>query len=448
MTSRPARKLRCAVYTRKSSEEGLEQEFNSLHAQREAGVAYIASQKSEGWTALPDHYDDGGISGGTLERPALQRLLRDIEAGMVDVVVVYKVDRLSRSLMDFSKLVDIFERHNVSFVSVTQHFNTTNSMGRLTMNVLLSFAQFERELAGERIRDKFLQSRKRGLWMGGWPALGYEVEDRQLVVVEREAALVRRIFDRFAKTGSALLVARELNAAGEVTKRRQCASSPRGGRPWTKGAVYKVLANRVYLGEAVHKGVAYPGEHAAIVDQRTWDKAHAVMAEPAHRRGAATRAQVPALLKGLIYGPNGRPMSPSHTRRRGRVYRYYVTREAISEGYETCPVTSVPAADVEGAVLEHVQKLLGAPELVARTWAATKRDSEYEITEREVAVLLAEFATVWNELFPAEQARIIQLLVERVDVQEDAIEVRIRTQGLASLVGELRQGDGRPARAA
>ena len=333
----------------------------------------------------------------------------------------------------------MFERHNVTFVSVTQQFNTTTSMGRLTLNILLSFAQFEREVIGERIRDKFAASRKKGMWMGGWPPLGYEVENRRLVVVEREAALVRRIFDRFAKTGSALTVARELNAAGEVTKRRQCADGARGGKPWTKGAVYKVLANRVYLGEAVHKGVAYPGEHAAIIDQRTWDKAHAVMAEPAHRRGAATRAQVPALLKGLIFGPNGRPMSPSHTRRRGRIYRYYVTREAIADGYDTCAVTSVPAADVEGAVLDHVQKLLAAPELVARTWAAAKREGEDEITEREVTVLLADFATVWSELFPAEQARIVQLLVERVDVQEDALEVRIRAEGLASLVGELRQ---------
>jgi DNA invertase Pin-like site-specific DNA recombinase len=308
VSPRPARKLRCAVYTRKSSEEGLEQEFNSLHAQREAGLAYIASQKSEGWIALPDQYDDGGISGGTLERPALNRLLRDVEAGLIDVVVVYKIDRLSRSLTDFAKLVDVFERHNVTFVSVTQQFNTTTSMGRLTLNILLSFAQFEREVIGERIRDKFAASRKKGMWMGGWPPLGYEIENRRLVVVDREAALVRRIFDRFAKTGSALVTARELNAAGEITKRRQCASGPRGGKPWTKGAVYKVLANRVYVGEAVHKGVAYPGEHAAIIDQRTWDKTHAVMAEPAHRRGAATRAQVRALLKGLIFGPNGRAM--------------------------------------------------------------------------------------------------------------------------------------------
>ena len=439
MSPRPARKLRCAVYTRKSSEEGLEQEFNSLDAQREAGFAYIASQKSEGWIALPDRYDDGGISGGTLERPALKRLLLDIEAGLIDVVVVYKIDRLSRALTDFAKLVEAFERHNVTFVSVTQQFNTTTSMGRLTLNILLSFAQFEREVIGERIRDKFAASRKKGMWMGGWPPLGYEVENRRLVVVEREAVLVRRIFDRFAKTGSALAVARELNAAGEVTKRRVCTSGPRGGMAWTKGAIYKVLANRIYLGDAVHKGAAYPGEHTAIVDQRTWEKVHAVMAEPTHRRGAATRSQVPALLKGLIYGPNGRPMSPSHTRRRGRIYRYYVTREAIEDGYDTSPVTSVPAADVEGAVLDHIQKLLAAPELVARIWAAAKREGDYEITEREATVLLADFATVWEELFPAEQARIVQLLVERVDVQEDVLEVRVRSQGLASMVGELRQ---------
>jgi hypothetical protein len=205
-----------------------------------------------------------------------------------------------------------------------------------------------------------------------------------------------------------------------------------------------VLANRIYLGEAVHKGVAHPGEHAAIVDQRTWDKAHAVMVEPAHRRGAATRTHVPALLKGLIFGPNGRPMSPSHTRRRGRIYRYYVSREAIADGYGTCPVTSVPAADVEGAVLDHIQKLLATPELVARTWATAKREDD-AITEREVTVLLTDFATVWSELFPVKQARVARLLVERVDVQEDALEVRIRAEGLASLVGELRQQGERMA---
>jgi hypothetical protein len=280
--------------------------------------------------------------------------------------------------------------------------------------------------------------------MGGWPPLGYEVKDRRLVVVEREAVLVRRTFDRFARTGSALMVARELNADGAVTTRRVCANGPRGGKPWTKGAVYKVLANRIYLGEAVHKGQAYAGEHRAIIEQRVWDRAHAVMAVPARERAAASRAEIPMLLKGLIFGPNGRPMSPSHTRRRGRVYRYYVAREAIMDGYDTCSVTSVPAADVEGAVLRQIQGLLASPELVARTWAAAKRqakeaEDEDTVSEREVTLLLADFATLWDELFPAEQARIVHLLVERVVVREDGLEVRICADGLASLIAELRQ---------
>jgi DNA invertase Pin-like site-specific DNA recombinase len=429
------RKLRCAVYTRKSSEEGLDQEFNSLDAQREAGRAYIQSQRAEGWVALPDQYDDGGVSGGTLERPALQRLLGDVEAGLIDIVVVYKIDRLSRSLMDFAKLVEAFEKHEVTFVSVTQQFNTTTSMGRLTLNILLSFAQFEREVIGERIRDKFAASRRKGLWMGGNVPLGYRVEARKLVVVESEAELVRRIFARFAALGSALKVARELNAAGEVTKRWNTNSKLQGGRAWTKGDIYKVLANQVYLGQAVHKGVAYPGEHAAIVDQELWDRVHAVMTEPTRQRAATSRAQVPMLLKGLIFGPSGRAMSPSHTKRRGRVHRYYVTREAIAEGYDSCTVKSVPAADVEAAVLAQVQRLLTTPEMIARTWTAT----EGELDEREVLGRLADFGCLWAELFPAEQARIMKLLVERVDVHVDGLEVRLRAEGLASLVAELRQ---------
>ena len=428
-------KRRCAVYTRKSSEEGLEQEFNSLDAQREAGLAYIQSQRAEGWVALLDPYDDGGVSGGTLERPALQRLLRDVEAGLVDVIVVYKIDRLSRSLMDFAKLVETFEKHQVTFVSVTQQFNTTTSMGRLTLNVLLSFAQFEREVIGERIRDKFAASRRKGMWMGGNVPLGYRVEARKLVVVESEAELVRRIFARFAALGSALKVARELNAAGETTKRRPHNGVLRGGRAWTKGDIYNVLANRVYLGQAVHKGVAHPGEHAAIVDQGLWDRAHAVMAEPRRQRAAASRAQVPMLLKGLIFGPNGLAMSPSHTTRRGRVHRYYVTREALAEGYDSCQVKSVPAADVEAAVLAQVQRLLTTPEMIARTWTASKG----ELDEREVLGRLADFGSLWAELFPAEQARIVKLLVERIDVSADGLEVRLRAEGLASLVAELRQ---------
>ena len=257
MTKPITRKLRCAVYTRKSSEEGLEQEFNSLHAQREACEAYVASQRSEGWALIREPYDDGGFSGGTLERPALKRLLADIEEGLVDVVVVYKIDRLSRSLMDFSKLVEVFDRAGVTFVSVTQSFNTTTSMGRLTLNILLSFAQFEREVTAERIRDKIRASRQKGMFMGGNVPLGYVVKDRKLVVHEAEAAIVRSIFERFVRIGSATVLARELRREGVRTKR---------GKLVDKGYLYKLLNNRTYLGLAVHKGTAYPGEHAAIID--------------------------------------------------------------------------------------------------------------------------------------------------------------------------------------
>jgi site-specific DNA recombinase len=283
------RKLRCAVYTRKSTEEGLEQEFNSLHAQREACESYIASQRSEGWVLIREPYDDGGFSGGTLERPALRQLLADVEEGLVDVVVVYKIDRLSRSLMDFSKLVEIFDRNGVTFVSVTQSFNTTTSMGRLTLNILLSFAQFEREVTAERIRDKIRASRMKGMWMGGNVPLGYVVKDRKLVVEEDEAAIVRSIFARFLQVGSGTVLARELRAEGVRGKT---------GRLIDKGALYKLLNNPIYRGLAVHRGESFPGEHAAIIESDTWDKVQTILAENARTRSANTRAQTPALLRG------------------------------------------------------------------------------------------------------------------------------------------------------
>src|SRR3954452_1500141 len=306
-----ARRLRCAVYTRKSTEEGLEKEFNSLHAQREACEAFIASQRSEGWALVRDPYDDGGFSGGTLERPALKQLIADIEEGLVDVVVVYKIDRLSRSLMDFSKLVEVFDRAGVTFVSVTQSFNTTTSMGRLTLNILLSFAQFEREVIGKRIHDNFAASRKRGMWMGGWTPLGYQVKDRKLIVNEVDARLVRSIFQRFLKTGSATTLARHLVAESIRNKY---------GKLIDKGLLYKMLTNPVYVGVAMHKGVSYPGEHIGIIDRKTWDKVQAKFQESPRKRAAAARAQTPALLKGIIYGPTGNAMSPTHTRKNGRLY--------------------------------------------------------------------------------------------------------------------------------
>src|SRR5271154_5379390 len=270
--SSPARaKVRCAVYTRKSSEERLEQEFNSLDAQREACAAYVTSQKHEGWTALATLYDDGAYSGGSMDRPALQRLLDDIRAGKVDVVVVYKVDRLTRSLADFAKIIEVFDAQRVSFVSVTQAFNTTTSMGRLTLNVLLSFAQFEREVTGERIRDKIAASKKNGMWMGGQPALGYDVKERKLVVNEAEAATVRHIFRRYLELGAVRALQEDLAATGVVSKCRTAADgSPYGGQRFSRGAIYLMLKNRIYRGEIVHKGKSFPGEHAAMVDEDLW----------------------------------------------------------------------------------------------------------------------------------------------------------------------------------
>ncbi|MGE3708688.1 MAG: recombinase family protein [Hyphomicrobiaceae bacterium] len=421
------RKLRCAVYTRKSSEEGLEQEFNSLDAQREACEAYIASQKPEGWVLVPDHYDDGGISGATLERPGLQRLLADIEARRVDVVVVYKIDRLSRALMDFAKLVEVFDRNNVTFVSVTQSFNTTTSMGRLTLNILLSFAQFEREVIGERIRDKFAASRKKGMWMGGFVPLGYDVKDRKLVVNEAEAKKVRMIFERFVKLGSATALVHALRAEGVTGKQ---------GKLVDKGYVYKLLNNRVYIGQAVHKGTAYPGEHQAIISHALWDKVHSILTESPRHRANLTRTQTPALLKGLIFGPTGRAMTPAHTRRSDKLYRYYVSTDALKRDTEACPVRRVPAAEIESAVIEQVRAVLRSPEIIVRTWRAARQSIE-GLTEADVREALERLDPLWEELFPAEQARIVELLVERVDLSTEGADIRLRTQGLTSLVEDL-----------
>ncbi|MGD9882530.1 MAG: recombinase family protein [Reyranella sp.] len=437
-SAKPIRKLRCAVYTRKSTEEGLEMEFNSLDAQREACEAYIASQRSEGWVELADRYDDGGFSGGTLDRPALKRLLADIEDGRIDVVVVYKIDRLSRSLMDFARLVEVFDRGGVTFVSVTQSFNTTTSMGRLTLNILLSFAQFEREVIGERIRDKFAASRKRGMWMGGVVPLGYEVRDRKLVINQAEAATVRRIFERFVEVGSATALARTLAAEGVRTRR---------GRLIDKGFLYKLLNNRVYIGEAVHKGTAYPGEHEALIARPLWDKVHAILQESPRVRAGRTRAATPALLKGLIFGPTGCAMTPTHTRRGDRLYRYYVSQSVLKRGADACPVGRVPAAEIESAVVDQLRGLLRAPEVIVGTWRSAHPEIN-SLSEAEVRETLEGLAPLWDELFPAEQARIVQLLVERVEVGPAGADIRLRVDGLARLVHEIGGMADDPRRAA
>jgi site-specific DNA recombinase len=426
------RKLRCAIYTRKSTEEGLEMEFNSLDAQREACEAYIASQRGEGWLAVQDRYDDGGVSGGTLERPALKRLLADVEAGKIDLVMVYKIDRLSRSMLDFLNLVEKFERHSVAFVSSTQSFNTTNAMGRMTLNMLVTFGQFEREVIGERIRDKVAASRKKGMWMGGWTPLGYEARDRKLVIHKADAERVQSIFKRFVQLKSATLLARELVLAGATN---------RYGHLLDKGVLYRILSNRVYIGEAVHKGVSYPGEHEAIIDRKLWDQAHAILKQSPRRRAAGARAQTPALLKGLLFGPDGAAMSPTHTRKAGRLYRYYISQSVMKRGTEACPIKQIPAAEIERIVIEQIRSLLQTPEVIVQTWRAARK-ADKGITENDVRNALLEFEPIWNELFPAEQARIVELLVERIDLQPDGIDLRLRIEGLTSLCSELRSNAG------
>src|SRR5439155_6473947 len=310
------RTLRCAIYTRKSSEHGLEQDFNSLHAQRESAEAYIKSQALEGWKLIRTPYDDGGLSGGTMERPSLQCLLADIAKNLIDVVVVYKVDRLTRSLTDFAKLVELFEAHGVSFVSVTQQFNTTTSMGRLTLNVLLSFAQFEREVAGERIRDKFAASRRKGMWMGGNIPLGYDVVGRRLVVNAAEAKTVKLIFERYLDLGCVRALRAELDRLSIRSKHRVAETGRSvGGGHFSRGALYYLLRNRVYRGEAVHKGVAHPGEHDAIIEEHLWEAVQAKLSAQNTKQGRA-RAESGALLMGVLCDDRGSRMSPSHTTRK------------------------------------------------------------------------------------------------------------------------------------
>jgi DNA invertase Pin-like site-specific DNA recombinase len=418
---------RCAVYTRKSTDEGLEKEFNTLDAQREACEAYIASQRAEGWTLVADRYDDGGFSGGSLDRPALKRLLADIERGLVDVVVVYKIDRLSRSLMDFAKLVEVFDAHEVTFVSVTQSFNTTTSMGRLTLNILLSFAQFEREVIGERIRDKVAASKARGMWMGGKVPLGYDVRDRKLVVNESEAVRVRRVFELFAETGAGIETVRRCRAEGITMK---------SGRPIDKGDVYKILHLRTYVGEVAHRGNVYPGEHPAIVSRALWDRVHALLQVSPRARTQANRPQSPALLKGLIFGTDGRALSPTHSRKNGRLYRYYVAQRALKGEVDDGTVRRISAAQIEAAVMTQLRALLRQPEVVVGTWRAAQAEDP-DLTEADVRDALARLEPLWDALFPAEQQRLVRSLVERVTVGLDGAEIRLRVEGLASLVRDL-----------
>ncbi len=445
-------RIRCAIYTRKSSEEGLDMEFNSLDAQREACEAYTLSQKAEGWTALATQYNDGGFSGGTLERPALKRLMEDIERGQIDIVVVYKIDRLSRSLMDFVKMVEVFDRHKVTFVSITQSFNTTTSMGRLILNILLSFAQFEREVIGERIRDKFAASRRKGMWMGGCPPLGYDVISRKLIVNAREAMLVREIFESFTQTESCVGILRQLNVTGH-TKKAWTTQDGRfhEGKPIDKQYIYRILHNRVYLGEAVHKGKSYPGEHKAIIDPPLWEGAHRILARAPQTRSNINRARQPSLLRGLVWcGCCGSAMTPSSTtiRARGASYRYYVCVKSLRNGREACTIRSIPAHELESAVLYQIKAAFKAPELIAMVGQClSKRDESLAVatkTERERLVRseLKNFEALWEQLFVPEQRKLLMQLLDRIEVSEDGVKLHLKKNNLTQWVAESQHGTG------
>jgi len=408
--------VRCAIYTRKSTEEGLDQEFNSLDAQREAAQAYIVSQQQQGWLALPQRYDDGGFSGGNLDRPALKRLLQDITGGTIDAVLVYKLDRLSRSLLDFARLMEIFENSHVSFVSITQEFNSATSMGRLVLNMLLSFAQFEREIIAERTRDKIAAARRKGKWVGGMPLLGYDIDPKgsKLRVNHTEAARVRAIFALYLEYQALWPVLRELDRRGWRTKRwRTRKGRFRGGRAFTRNTLRQLLRNVTYLGHLRYRQEVHPGEHDAIVDAATWQQVQTLLEAQRQEQGA--RLPGGALLQRLLRcGACGCAMTSSQTRKGTRRYRYYVCRQAQQRGWQTCPAPSLAAGPIEDLVVRHIQELVPA-------------------------VAPEEFMTVWQALPPSEQARVLGRLLERVSYEaaQQTVSIAFRPDAGTALAEEL-----------
>jgi site-specific DNA recombinase len=508
------RLVRCAIYTRKSSEDGLEQEFNSLDAQREAGEAYVRSQAGEGWALVTERYDDGGYTGGNTERPGLQRLLADIEAGRIDCVVVYKVDRLSRSLLDFAQMMKAFENRHVSFVSVTQQFNTATSMGRLVLNVLLSFAQFEREIISERTRDKIAATRRKGKWAGGSPVLGYDIDPKgyRLVVNADEAERVRAIFALYLEHESLLPVVEELVRRGWRNKQwRTRKEKSRGGKPFTRTNLYKLLTNVAYVGKVRYKTELHDGEHAAIVDPGVWQRVQSTLARNGRTGGSPVRNKFGALLRGLLRCvPCDCAMTPSHSTRRGVVrYRYYVCSAAQKKGWNTCPSKSVPAQQIEDLIVGQIRAIGQDRELRERVLAEAHRQDVARTAELEVeqkglekdlkvwhgeirnlttqlkpgddngaligrladlqdrirvvegrvkqvrdqiraaanllvdaddaATAMSAFDPVWGTLSPRERARVVELLVERVDFDgsKGKVAIGFRSTGIKTLAREL-----------
>lgn len=439
------KRVRCAIYCRVSDDEGLSQQFTSIHAQDEACRAYVSSQRHEGWEALPDRYWDEGYSAGSLHRPALKRLAEDIKAGRVDVVVIYKLDRLSRCMRDFYELSSLFEAYEVAFVSITQPIHTGTAMGKLILNMLLSFAEFEREQGIERVRDKVAASKARGMWMGGTIPLGYDVKDRKLVVNEVEAELVRDIFRRFAEHGSAVTLVRELAAEGKTTKSWTTQRGRfRPGRPIDQPYIYALLRNPLYLGFIDHKGKRYKGQHDPIVSAELWDAAHAHI----ERRKVGPRSRVtdqPALLGGLLYAPDGQRMIATYTRKsNGKRYRYYVPylyKRRSSGAVQREGHTSIgllPAAEVEGVVLKQIHAVLEQPEMLVAAWkACAQLPGSQCIDEARAVMALKQMAEVWEELMPAEQHRIAQLLIERVQLHGDGLDIVWRDEGWTGLGADI-----------
>lgn len=439
-------KTRCAIYTRKSHEDGLEQEYNSLDAQRDSALNYISSQRHEGWIALPDRYDDGGFSGGNMERPAIKRLFADIEQGLIDVVVVYKIDRLSRSIADFVRLMEFFEKHSVVFVSVTQSFNTQNSMGKLMLNILLSFAQFEREVTSERIRDKIAASKKKGMYMGGQVPLGYDVVDKKLKVNIVEAETIRFIYEEYYRTLSPLKVVKALDAQGLRTKTRVYENGKTvGGKKICTKLVYDTLNNPIYIGKVRHKKEIYDGEHKAIISQELWDKVHSVMAkDSAERARVPSRTDMPAILKGILFDAQGNALTPTFTRKRGnKIYRYYVNIKAIKQGRDSCDIKTFPADEIENFVLAKIREMIVSPELLNKVYQEAKL-KDGTITLDYIRDSLQDFNSVWEHLFPIEKCRIVQLIVSRIVVSTQGIQFNFYPNGLINLCQQLGKKQGEP----
>jgi site-specific DNA recombinase len=442
--------VRCAVYTRKSTEEGLEQEFNSLDAQREAAEAYVRSQAGQGWSLLPDRYDDGGFTGGNMDRPAFQRLLADIRAGQVDMVVTYKVDRLSRSLLDFARMMETFENHGVSFVSVTQLFNTATSMGRLILNVLLSFAQFEREIIAERTRDKIAATRRKGKWAGGRPLLGYDVDPRggRLLINEAEAAQVRAIFGLYLEHEALLPVVQELERRGWTNKRWQTRKGhERGGLPFTKTGLHRLLTNVAYVDRTRYKDEVHPGEHPAVVPPELFERIQARLRDNARTGGAPVRNQFGALLKGLLRCTAcDCAMTPAHSTKGSKRYRYYVCSHAQKHGWDQCPAKSVPAAQIEDLVVRHVRAAAQDPSLLRATADEARRQDEQRLAELdgERRVLERDLGR-WHEeerrLALPEGAGASEALLGRVaDLHERIRQAEMRLFRVREQVALLRKG--------